>query len=276
MATRTKKRTHGPNAWYGWRPDLPDARDHLFLPPESATGLAESHDLRPKAAPVVDQGQLGSCTANAIAAAHMFDQIKLGNTPVFQPSRLFIYYNERVMEGTVSEDAGAFIRDGIKSINKQGVCPETNWPYNINKFTNKPTTTAYALAKKHCAVSYSRIRRNLTSMKHCLMDGYPFVLGFTVYESFESSQMSDNGRMPMPAQSESVLGGHAVLCVGYINNGSAVGKELMMPDGEGGGHFIVQNSWGTDWGDKGFFYMPYGYLLNEDLSDDFWVVKAVR
>src|SRR3989440_2703094 len=112
-------------AGYGWIPDLPDQRDHLYAaPPPVVSALPPSSDLRPHCPPVYDQGQLGSCTANAIGAAIQFDRMKQNLSPNFVPSRLFIYYNERVMEGTVSTDSGAQIRDGIKSVAKQGACPE--------------------------------------------------------------------------------------------------------------------------------------------------------
>ena len=145
------------NKHYGWVPDLPDHRDQLYSAPlvKLAT-FPSKEDLRPKCPPVYDQGQLGSCTANAIAAAVQFDLMK-ENKPVFQPSRLFIYYNERVIEGTVNSDSGAQIRDGIKSIVHQGDAPEKDWPYDIAKFMDKPPAKAYTDAKKHEAVSYQRV-----------------------------------------------------------------------------------------------------------------------
>ena len=137
---------------FGWVPDLPDHRDLMYSAPMGVMAATPAKiDLRLQCPPVVDQGQLGSCTGNAIAGAHQFDQMKQGLTPSFPPSRLFIYYNERVMEGSVGTDAGAAIRDGIKSIGKQGVCPESYWPYVITKFTHKPPANCYQVAKQHCA-----------------------------------------------------------------------------------------------------------------------------
>lgn len=185
----------------------------------------------------------------------------------FVPSRLFIYYNERVMENTVNEDAGAMIRDGIKSVAKQGVCSEKRWPYDPSPFppnphlTKKPTAPCYTEALKHTAVQYQRISRSLSQMKGCLAAGYPFVLGFTVYESFESSAVARTGKMPMPSPRESVIGGHAVLAVGYNDRQN---------------YFRVRNSWGSQWGMKGYFTMPYAYLLDENLSDDFWQITLVK
>ena len=247
---------------YGWVPDLPDARDHMYAAPQPVLATMSSKvDLRPQCPPVLDQGALGSCTANAIANAHLFDQRKQQAQEPFVPSRLFIYYNERAMEGTVHSDAGAMIRDGIKSIAKQGVCSEKQWPYTIAKFTRKPTHACYKEAQKYQAVSYQRLVQTLTQLKGCLASGYPFVFGFTVYESFESQAVTQTGTVPMPAASEQVLGGHAVLAVGYDDPTQ---------------RFIVMNSWGTDWGMHGFFTIPYAYLTDTDLSADFWTVRLVE
>lgn len=247
---------------YGWLPDTPDQRDHLYASaPRVLAKLPAKVDLRPKCPPVFDQGELGSCTANAISNAHRFDNLKNGGSKTFVPSRLFIYYNERVMENTVASDSGAMIRDGIKSIAKQGVCDEKTWKYDVTKFTQKPTATSFKEALNHQAISYSRVVQSLTQLKGCLAEGYPFVFGFTVYESFESQEVAKNGKVPMPKPSEKTLGGHAVLAVGYDDATQ---------------NFIVMNSWSTKWGDKGFFYMPYAYLTTSDLADDFWTVRIVE
>jgi len=148
--------------WYGWIPDLPDHRDHLYAaPPETLQTLPPSADLRPECSEIYDQGSLGSCTANAIAAAIEFDQMKQQLAQIFEPSRLFVYYNERELEGTVDSDAGAQIRDGIKSVGTQGVCSETEWPYDITKFTDKPPENCYRDAVQYRAVSYQSVVQNL-------------------------------------------------------------------------------------------------------------------
>jgi C1A family cysteine protease len=254
-------------ARFGWIPDLPDHRDLLFSAPRTILRkLPRKVDLKPKCPPVFDQGEIGSCTANAIGAAIEFDQMKQ-RSRAFMPSRLFIYYNERVMENTVNEDSGAMIRDGIKSVAKQGVCPEKMWPYDPSPFppnshlTKKPSAPCYREALKHTAVQYQRITRNLSQMKGCLAAGYPFVIGFTVYESFESETVGRTGKMPMPLPGEGVVGGHAVLAVGYDDRDDC---------------FRMRNSWGTKWGMKGYFTMPYAYLLDENLSDDFWQITLVK
>jgi C1A family cysteine protease len=245
---------------YGWTPDLPDHRDHLFAAPFAVLQqLPTSVDLRKQCPPVYDQGELGSCTANAIGAAMEFERMKQGSQD-FMPSRLFIYYNERVMEGTVASDSGAQIRDGIKSVGAQGVCPESEWPYDIAQFATEPGPQCYADAIKDKAVLYQRLSHNLNQMKGCLASGYPFVFGFTVYDSFESQDVAKTGVAPMPQTGEQTLGGHAVLAVGYD---------------DGQQRFIVRNSWGTGWGMQGYFTLPYAYLIDSNLADDYWTIRLV-
>ena len=248
-------------AGYGWVPDLPDQRDHIYAaPPPVVSALPPSADLRADCPPVYDQGQLGSCTANAIGGAIEFDQMKQKLSDVFVPSRLFIYFNERSIEGTVSSDSGAQIRDGIKSVAAQGACHEALWPYDISKFTDQPPKTCYDDGSKNKAVTYQRLVRNPTQLKGCLASGYPFVFGFTVYESFESQQVAKSGHATMPASGEKTLGGHAVMAVGYDDASQ---------------WFVVRNSWGTTWGTAGYFTLPYEYLNQRGLSSDFWTIRLV-
>jgi len=257
---------------YGWHPDLPDHRDLVYAVPAhvTATALPRLVDLRPQCPRVYNQGQLGSCTGNAIAAAIQFEQMKQA-LPVFAPSRLFIYYNERVMGHSITLDNGAQIRDGIKSVAKQGVCPETMWPYNDKNtdpkpcpkcpFAKKPTPTCYKTAAENKVVTYQRLTPTLDILKGCLASGYPFVFGFTVYTAFESKQVAKTGILSMPRPKEKVMGGHAVLAVGYDDS-----KQ----------HFIVRNSWGPKWGQKGYFMMPYAYPTDTNLADDFWTIRMVE
>ena len=250
-------------AWYGWTPDAPDQRDVLYAAPAPHQQAApESVDLRPQCPPVYDQGQIGSCTANAIAGAIEFDQ-KKQNLPEFTPSRLFIYYNERVIENTVASDAGGRIRDGIKSVASLGAPPETEWPY-VNPETNfsqKPPDQAYIDAKANLVTLYQRLIQELSTLKGCLASGFPFVFGFTAYQSFEGDDVAKSGILPMPKSREQVVGGHAVVCVGYDDNAQ---------------QFIVRNSWGVDWGLKGYFMMPYAYLTNHRLASDLWTIRSVQ
>ena len=254
---------------YGWRRDLPDFRDRRYAAPSTVmAALPASVDLRPNAPPVYDQGQLGSCTGNAIAAAVQFERMRqnLAGAAASVPSRLFIYYNERVIEGTVAQDAGGQLRDGIKTVARQGACFETGrgaWPYFPTKFARKPPAACYRVAATDTTVQYSAIQQGVpqateAQLKGCLAEGYPFVFGFTVYESFESAAVATSGVVPMPGPGEAVLGGHAVLAVGYDDATR---------------QFIVRNSWGAEWGLAGYFLMPYGYLTDSNLASDFWTIR---
>ena len=246
------------NSWYGWLPDRPDHRDKLYAAIARAPRkLPASVDLRPLCSPVEDQGALGSCTANALVGNLEFLAKKAGQ-PVTDLSRLFVYYNERVLEGSVASDSGAFLRDGVKTLVKQGVCTEKRWPYAIAKFAAKPPATCYKEASDHQVISYHRIV-TLREMKMCLAEGYPFVFGFTVYEAFESATVAKSGKLNMPKPTESAVGGHAIMAVGY-NDAT---KRL-----------TIRNSWGDDWGLAGYFTMPYDYAASRDLSDDFWTIRA--
>jgi|SRR5579862_1393565 len=245
-------------ARYGWRPDVPDQRDHLYRA-KPLVALPPSIDMRGMCPPVYDQGQLGSCTANAIAGAIEFNQIKQ-SLPEFTPSRLFIYFNERVIEHTIHSDAGASLRDGIKTIASTGVCDEKEWPYVIRKFAKRPIPVCYTLAKTDLVTGYTRLdNTQLDQLKSCLASGFCFVFGFTVYESFESQVVASSGIVPLPASQETVLGGHACVAVGYD---------------DATGRFTVRNSWGASWGTAGYFTIPYQYLSSSTLAADFWQISS--
>ncbi|MFN8308347.1 MAG: C1 family peptidase [Chitinophagales bacterium] len=249
---------------FGWRPDMPDFRDKPFAASKKTVkALPKSVDLRKHLPEVYDQGQLGSCTGNAIAAALQFELRRQGMQYDFMPSRLFIYYNERVIEGTVDIDNGAEIRNGIKSVNKLGACTEKRWKYSAGKvqFKKKPTADCYNEALQHQVLSYHRVPRDLKQIKGCLAEGFPFVFGFSVYEKFEDEGVAKTGTLQMPAAGEKLEGGHAVLCVGY---------------NDATGRLLVRNSWGKDWGQDGHFTMPYEYILNENLADDFWTIRMIE
>jgi C1A family cysteine protease len=257
---------------YGWNPDIPDHRDYQYsdlrkkIEEErlavSATKLdvvpvspIPIIDLRSNDSPIFDQGALGSCTGNALAGALEFLE-KKDKVPYIELSRLFIYYDERIVENTVSIDSGARLRDGIKTLAKLGVCSEVCYPYNIQNFAVQPGHKCYIEASKHKIKDYYRLN-TLSDMLHCLNNGYPFVFGFSVYSNFETDQVAQTGIVNMPTPDESLLGGHAVTCVGYNDTTQ---------------RFLVRNSWGVNWGDKGYFTMPYAYLTDRNLSDDFWCI----
>jgi C1A family cysteine protease len=210
---KIKKRSQ---KWYGWQPDLPDHRDLLYaaIAPK-VIKLPPKVDLSGGCSPVEDQGRLGSCTANALVGALEFLE-KKDDVGFVDLSRLFVYYNERAIEGTVDQDSGALIRDGVKSLAKLGVCAEERWPYKVNHvtFKKKPPVTCYTAAKNHRIKSYHRIN-TLDEMRTCLAEGYPFVFGFTVYSAFESDEVAKSGILHLPKRSEQVEGGHAVMAVGY-------------------------------------------------------------
>jgi C1A family cysteine protease len=246
---------------FGWIPDLPDHRDFMYAAPTPIMhNIPASADLTSICPPVYDQGQLGSCTANAIAGAFQFDELKQKEPNVSVPSRLFIYYGERAMEGTVNEDSGAQIRDGIKVVAGSGVCPESEWPYVVGQFAKKPPQKCFTDAKKYTAVTYQRLIQDQNIMKGCLAEGFPFVFGITVYQSMMTDDVAKTGVVPMPSTKEKVMGGHALMAVGFDDKTQ---------------RFKFRNSWGSSWGDSGYGYLPYAYLTDQNLASDFWTIRAV-
>src|ERR1700730_4967989 len=261
---------------FGWRPDQPYPHDYYYgAPPAKLRALPASTDLRGQMPPVYDQGRIGSCTANAIGAAIQFDRKKATEAPDFVPSRLFIYYNERSIENDVPYDKGAQIRDGIKSIVKQGVCPESEWPYDDTpadpntqlwpagaKPTQQPPAKCFSNAKAYEAVTYLRITSTLDQLRGCLAEGYPFVFGIKVYESFFDPQGQAQTTIPMPSAVDLTQQpeGHAILAVGYDDARNV---------------FVCRNSWGPGVQDKGYFYMPYAYVTSPSLSSDFWTIRRI-
>lgn len=241
--------------------DTPDSRDHPYvIPKEVVAHLPLKVDLTNLMPPVYNQGQINSCTANAIAAAMEFDDIKRGVKPAKTPSRLFIYYNERVMEGDPGKDAGGQIRDGIKSVARQGVCLEQTWRYLKANLLKKPPDVAYTRARRYKAVEYQRMTHNLDELRSCLASGYPFVFGIKVFTSFQGAAVKKTGKLDMPTKGEKAIGLHAVLAAGYD---------------EGSKRFLVRNSWGKSWGIRGYFTLPYQYLLDSEISHDFWTIRFV-
>ena len=259
----------------GWIPDVPDQRDHRYSAPlETLKKLPSKADLSSGFSAPYDQGRIGSCTANAIAGAIQFCRAKAKQSPDFTPSRLFIYYNERKAEHTVPLDSGAMIRTGIKSVNKLGVCKETTWPYDDTpanadtdlfpagaKALHKPSSHANDEAREYQVLAYSRVTQSLVQMKGCLVAGFPFTVGFSVYASLYDDDGQPKVHVPLPGTDEDLLGGHAVLAVGYDDAKQS---------------FKLRNSWGAHVQEKGYFYLPYAYLTNSDLADDFWTIRLVE
>ena len=213
-------------------------------------------DLRKRFPEPFDQGELGSCTANALCAIVSYDL-----SSSFIGSRLFLYYNERVLENEINEDAGALLSDGVLTLQKYGICSENTWPYDVSKFTVKPHENAYNEATRHKAIKVSHIANDITSMKNSLANGNPFVVGIEIFDSFETEHVAKTGIVPLPnPETERYQGGHAVVCCGYDDNKK---------------HWIMRNSWGPHWGDGGYFYIPYLYLLDSFYASDLWSIQTI-
>jgi C1A family cysteine protease len=246
---------------FGTHPDIPDHRDHRFrVPARLKRSLPRAVDLRPLCPPVYDQGKLNSCSAHAIAPAFWFDEIKEKAPESLSPSRLFIYYNERAQEGLAGKNVPVSLRDGYKSVAKNGVCHERQWPYREDRFAVRPPARCYQAALSHRVIRYLRLRRELLHFEACLAQGYPFTMGISVYESFKTREVARTGIVPMPRRREKHLGGHALLVVGYDRRRR---------------QFLVRNSWGARWGLGGYCLLPYAYLLNPDLAWDFWTARRL-
>lgn len=249
---------------YNWIPDTYSLTD-VYVQDHPAFTLSptipDKVDLRDHCSPVENQGSIGSCTGNALVGALEYlenkDKDFEKGDQFVNLSRLFVYYDERMVEGTVDKDAGAMIADGIKTLSEYGVCTETIWPYDEGKFKVKPSDAAYADALTRKITAYARVNQDIDSIKKTLASGYPIVFGFTVYDAFESESMAEFGDLSLPRANERLIGGHAVLCVGYNDHKKRV---------------IVRNSWGSDWGQDGYFTMPFGYISNPSLARDFWTI----
>ncbi|HEY5585301.1 MAG TPA: C1 family peptidase [Ruminiclostridium sp.] len=257
------------NDKYSYNKDKIDKRDLQFsksVSPHPEIILPKLVDLRSKCPDVYNQGKLGSCTANAGCTCKAMllqdEQIHL--------SRMFLYYTERAFEGKASKDVGASLRDTCKSIYKVGVCEETYMPYNPEKYRLLPSRLAILNAKKYKITAYKSLSSLDEIMQNIAFRQQPVLLGMDVYESFESDVVAKTGVMQMPQKNEKILGGHAVLVVGYkdiVKHQGKSGKYQLQP-----GYLIVRNSWGDKWGDKGYFYMPFDYV-RPDYTFDYWIME---
>jgi len=254
---------------FNLKKDTPDSRDIMFRSEKLGVDnvkLPPNYDLRRTGSvpPVLDQGSLGSCGPTQISNSLRFCLKKLNASQDFQPSRLFIYYFSRLVDGSpLNEDTGISIRGGLKSVQKYGACSENNWGYDIKRFTEKPPEGAIKAATHHIPnFKYIRIPQNIVNIKQALFGGFPVICGIQIYTSFNSDRTKKTGIVSMPnQQKEANLGGHCVAIIGY-NDQQRI--------------FTLANSWGNDWGNKGFFTLPYDYILNKDLTSDFWIVTFFK
>lgn len=232
------------NLRYGLKPSKPDSRDFVYE--QGQTAIRPSVDLRGWDSPIEDQSSLGSCVGNAIANAYELEVKKLYPEYFAELSKLFIYYNARLLDNAVKEDVGAYIRDGLKAVKLYGVCTEMLWPYDIDKFDDQPPPMCYANALRRTTTQY-RTLATLRDMLETLSADKPVVIGMAVYLSFDRVSKEDPV-IPMPTAGDPYQGGHAVTVVGYD-----IDKK----------QFLIKNSYGTDWGDGGYGWMPFDYLRTE-------------
>lgn len=221
-------------------------------------------DLRQGFPPVTDQ-KYNSCTAEALVAAYTYAVMAAngGRDPHTEHSRLFLYYTERVADGMADQDNGAYISTGVKCLMTSGVCEEHFFPYHLGPFT-KPPREAFADALDHKVVNARVVEQSIDDMRTLLASGTPLVIGFLVFASIQSPLVETTGDIPLPSPAERAgapIGGHAVVVVGYDD---AARK------------FLIRNSWGTAWGNGGHGSLPYDYLTDSYLSQDFWVILAVN
>lgn len=262
----TKKREI-PERAFGLVPDQHDPRDFLFSdrrPEALAVALPEHVDLTNEHPLAWDQGTLGSCTGHAVAGMIECVRAKQG-LDWMNPSRLFLYYHGREAMNTTQIDSGAQLRDVVKGVEKYGVCTEGTWPYGktyTSTFRLKPDAAAYAEAERFQATEYLRLQGvRVEELKACLAEGFPFVFGTALYDSFFFADKA--GRVKMPnLRRERLVGHHALEAVGYWE------KQRLIK---------VRNSWGRRDGDgHGYTWMPYDYVTGLHLSRDFWTIRKVE
>jgi C1A family cysteine protease len=253
----------------GWKPDSPDHRDFRVPPPSIA--LPSKVDLRANCPPVGDQGSIGSCTANASCEALEYLERTGKAARLF--SRLFLYYYTRKYENTpATDDSGTQIRDAMKVLADMGVAYEETWPYDIpeTRFSLEPSQDARDEALNHKALFYYRCP-NLDTVKASLFQTFPVIFGFAVPNNMMTARCAQDGLVFYPAADEGFDGGHAVLAVGY-DDAQVIGDQQ--------GAILTQNSWGTGWGQQGFFWLPYGFFTNANpidpssaLASDCWTIR---
>ncbi len=274
--TKKEHQEHEFSRGFGWKPQYPDIRDRsLSISLQPASELPPNYDMRGIGLPeVYDQGQQGSCTANAGAFLEQLNLLQTGYPWPHMPSRSFLYYNTRLIEGTQDQDSGATIRDTIKAMAKYGICPEKwnpDWdmPYDDKVFDQAPREQSYKDALLHSTLTYESVPQQSDIIKALLVQHIPVIIGFTVHNSFMTKKVANTGIMPKPGFLDGRAGGHAVAVVGYITD-NEMGNQGIKD------WAIVRNSWGSDWGQDGYFLMPWNeVLLNPKQASDFWCIHTV-
>ncbi len=254
----------------GWQRDLPDFRDYEaknVLEPKSKAlkapkTLPAKKDLSNLCSPVEDQENIGSCTANAgVGLLEYYENKAYGKGSYLDASRLFLYKTTRNLLGW-SGDTGAWLRTTMQAMVLFGIPPEKYWPYETADFEKEPGAFHYSFASHYQSIQYYRLDQPgmkatelLDTIKNHLAAGYPSMFGFTVY-NFGNA----DGEFAYPSPSDTVQGGHAVIAIGYDDNRKIGTKK---------GALKIRNSWGTGWGQGGYGWLPYAYVL-DGLAVDFW------
>lgn len=249
------------NHGYGCQKDSIDNRDFKFG--EKLQQQVTRHkkiDLRINYPYVFNQMTLGGCTAFASGTLAHYLMLQENKNKAVIPAHLALYFWTRILENTVSWDSGASVRNAVKTIHKYGTPNNQLFPYDPKKYLIAPQKPVQDDAKLRVFNAYYRLNQTLDELKTCLSMGYPFVFGFSVYDSFESESVANTGIVPIPQPNETFLGGHAVICLGYEEDTQ---------------RFICRNSWSSNWGDKGDFYLPYAYITNKNLASDFWTAHFI-
>lgn len=249
---------------FGWLKDDLDERDLLFSAAPPQPKEYAPVDLRPLCPPVADQKDLGACSAFGATELVQYVRKKQKFKEPLIPSPLFTYYVTRELTNTTKYDCGASVRNALKSVVKYGVVPEYTWPYKVEKFAEQPPRELYSRALKYQALSYRRLKDNsIGEMLECLEQGYPFIFGLQIYDSFVYCKKDGIIKLP-DREKEFLHGGHCMMCVGW---------KWIGPNNK---YFIVQNSWSDKWGDKGYCYIPFSYMIAQMYASDFWMIRIME
>lgn len=244
----------------GWIRDSPDFNDELAKLPFKSAYLPKYVSLRAKCPPVYTQGPIGSCVAQAVCAAFQFTEMEQRKAPTDLPSRLFLYYQARALRGTTAFDSGSSVRDVLKALQKFGVPRDVDWPYDPAAVSVRPNVAIYDIARVKRVNAYHRVPQKLYDLKMQLYAENPVIFGITLYESFMSDEVRSTGIIPLPVKGEKAVTGHCLLFVGYDDEKSM---------------FLARNSWGPKWGDDGYCWIPYTYVINPGLCQDFWTITKI-